>query len=106
MFLPMSWTSPFTVAITILPFDERSSAPPAARKRRGLSWAKWGKELSGYLATLEKILWPDLIVVGGGVSAKNEKFFKYVKHRAPLVPATFHNQAGIVGAALWAAEQT
>jgi polyphosphate glucokinase len=40
------------------------------------------------------------------VSAKNDKFFKYLKHRAPLVPAAFHNQAGIVGAALWAAEQT
>jgi polyphosphate glucokinase len=74
----------------------------AARKRRGLSWAKWGRELGGYIRTLEKILSPELIIIGGGVSAKCEKFFKHVKHRVPMVPARFHNQAGIVGAALWA----
>lgn len=74
----------------------------AARKRRGLSWAKWGKELGGYIQTLERILSPELVIIGGGVSAKSEKFFKYVKHRVPMVPARFHNQAGIVGAALWA----
>ena len=48
------------------------------------------------------MLWPELIVVGGGVSAKHEKFFKYIKTRARLVPAAFLNEAGIVGAALWA----
>jgi polyphosphate glucokinase len=91
-----------------LPINRHSavrSVSAAARKRRGLSWAKWGRELGGYIATLEKLLWPDLIVIGGGVSAKSDKFFEHVKHRAPMVPATFHNQAGIVGAALWAAEQ-
>jgi len=74
----------------------------AARKRRGLSWAKWGRELGGYVQTLERILSPELVIIGGGVSAKSEKFFKYVKHHVPMVPARFHNQAGIVGAALWA----
>jgi polyphosphate glucokinase len=46
----------------------------AARKRRGLSWAKWGKELGRYIQTLERILSPELVIIGGGVSAKNEKF--------------------------------
>ena len=77
----------------------------AARKRRGRSWEEWGRELGGYLQSLERILWPELIIIGGGVSAKSGKFFKYVKRRAPMVPARFHNEAGIVGAALWAAEQ-
>jgi polyphosphate glucokinase len=51
------------------------------------------------------LLWPQLIIIGGGVSAKHRKYFKYLKPRAKLVPAKFFNEAGIVGAALWAAEQ-
>ncbi len=77
----------------------------AARKRRGLSWAKWGGEVGGYLRTLEMLLRPELIILGGGVSAKGEKFFKFLKCETPVVPAAGYNAAGIVGAALWAAEQ-
>jgi len=76
----------------------------AARKRRDVSWEKWGGELSDYLGTLEKILWPELIIIGSGVSAKHKKFFPFIKSRAKLVSAEFLNEAGIVGAALWAAE--
>ncbi|RFC50608.1 MAG: polyphosphate glucokinase [Verrucomicrobia bacterium] len=72
----------------------------AARKRRDLSWAKWGKELGEYIRSLEQILWPELIIIGGGVSAKSRKFFPYLKTRAKVVPAKFLNEAGIVGAAL------
>jgi polyphosphate glucokinase len=42
--------------------------------------------------------------VGGGVSSKHKKFFKFIKSRAKLVPAQFLNQAGIAGAAMWATE--
>lgn len=76
-----------------------------ARKRRKLSWKKWGNELSDYIKILEEILWPELIIIGGGVSAKSDKYFKYLDTRAKLVPAASLNAAGIVGAALWAAEQ-
>jgi polyphosphate glucokinase len=72
----------------------------SARKRRDLSWHKWGTELGDYIRTLEQMLWPELIIIGGGVSAKSRKFFKYVKPRARMVPAKFLNEAGIVGAAL------
>jgi polyphosphate glucokinase len=64
----------------------------------------WGHRLGKYVRVLEKILWPELIIIGGGVSAKHEKFFQFIKARAKLVPAEFLNQAGIVGAALWAEE--
>jgi polyphosphate glucokinase len=76
-----------------------------ARKRRGLSWPEWGKELGDYVHTLEQILWPELLIIGGGVSAKSRKFFKYLKPRARLVPARLLNEAGIVGAALAAAKR-
>ena len=91
-----------------LPLRGRSaerSISAAARKRRGLHWREWGAELGDYLHRLEELLWPELIIIGGGVSSKSKKFFPYVKTRARLVPASFHNEAGIVGAALWAAEK-
>ena len=74
----------------------------SAREDEDLDWEEWGKRLREYVATLERILWPELIIVGGGVSAKYRKFFKYIKPRARLVPAEFFNQAGIAGAAMWA----
>ena len=72
----------------------------SAREKEDLSWKQWGRRLDKYVALLERILWPELIIIGGGVSAKHEKFFKFIHPRARLVPAEFLNQAGIVGAAL------
>lgn len=91
-----------------LPIEGKSAeyfVSSAARKRRDLSWKKWGKELNEYLGTLEEILWPELIIIGGGVSSKSDKYFAFLKTRAKLVPAASLNGAGIVGAALWAVEQ-
>lgn len=77
----------------------------AAKERKDLSWKKWGGRLGKYIATLEMLFWPELIIIGGGVSADHAKFFKYLKTRAKLVPAEFLNEAGIVGAALHGARQ-
>ena len=55
-----------------------------------------------YLTTLERLLWPDLIIIGGGVSKKYEKFLPLLTLRAKVVPAEMRNEAGIVGAALGA----
>jgi polyphosphate glucokinase len=77
----------------------------SVRDKKDLSWKEWGGRLKDYVHTLEKLLWPELIIVGGGVSAKHDKFFKFIKPRAKLVPAEFLNQAGIAGAAIWATEK-
>lgn len=76
----------------------------SVREEQELEWDEWGARLSEYLAVLEKLFWPELIIVGGGVSSKHHKFFKHLKTRAKLVPAGFLNQAGISGAAMWAVE--
>lgn len=76
----------------------------SVREAKELSWKEWSGRLSDYLVVLEKLFWPELFIIGGGISAKHDKFFPRLKTRAPLVPAKFLNQAGIVGAALWAAE--
>ena len=77
----------------------------SVREDKDLSWDDWGARLCEYVAVLEKLFWPELIIIGGGVSAKHKKFFKFIKARARLVPAEFLNQAGIAGAAMWAAEK-
>lgn len=70
------------------------------REIEGLSWKKWGKRVDKYLQHIEKLLSPDLIIIGGGISKKSDKFFPYIKTRARIVPAEMLNDAGIVGAAL------
>ena len=43
-------------------------AAASVRTRDGLSWSDWGMRVNRYLAEMEKLLSPDLIVIGGGVS--------------------------------------
>jgi len=80
--------------------DAELSASDAARKRDKLSWKRWAKNFNAYLDTLERLLWPDLIILGGGVIKQHEKFLPLLKLRAEVVPAQLLNEAGIVGAAL------
>lgn len=74
----------------------------SAREKEDLSWPVWARRLNKYLRALEDLLWPELIIIGGGVSAKHHKFFPHLEVRARLVPARLQNGAGIAGAALWA----
>jgi polyphosphate glucokinase len=77
-------------------------ASEAVRVAKKLKWKEWGARFNHYLATMEALHWPDLIVLGGGVSKKLEKFAPMITIRTPIVAAKFLNQAGIVGAALFA----
>lgn len=74
-------------------------ASDATRKREDLSWEKWAKRLSLVIQTLENLLWPELIIIGGGVSKKMDKFVQYLSTRALLIPSPLLNNAGIIGAA-------
>jgi len=85
--------------------DAEKRVAASVKHRKDLSWKEWGTRLGDYIETLENILWPELIIIGGGVSAKHAKFFKYVKTRAKMVTAEFFNEAGIVGAAIWAEQE-
>jgi polyphosphate glucokinase len=83
--------------------DAEERASDAARVRLDMSWSEWAKHLQKYLNTLEDLVWPDLIVIGGGVSKKHNNYLPLLKLRTPIVPATLLNNAGIVGAAALAA---
>ncbi len=74
-----------------------------ARKTRRLSFKEWAERLNQYLAHLDRILSPELVVIGGGISKRFDKFGPRLRSRAEVVPAVLRNNAGIVGAALWAA---
>ena len=70
------------------------------RKVEDLSWKKWARRIEEYFQKMEALLWPDLIVVGGGVSKKSERFLPRIETRTKIVPAEMLNNAGIAGAAL------
>ncbi|MFL7890614.1 MAG: polyphosphate--glucose phosphotransferase [Anaerolineales bacterium] len=82
--------------------DAEWYASDAARKRDKLSWKKWGQRFDQYLQTMEKLIWPDLIILGGGVSKKFQMYKPYLTVKAEVVPAQMRNEAGIVGAAVGA----
>jgi polyphosphate glucokinase len=84
--------------------DAETRAADSARTREDLSWVDWTGRLTRYFQHLENLFWPDLIVVGGGVSKKAEKWLHLVRTRTELVPARLLNDAGIVGAAVLADE--
>lgn len=77
-----------------------SWAANSAREREDLDWREWAARLTVYYRTVERLFSPEVIVVGGGVSKKADKFLGLIEVDTPLVPATLRNSAGIVGAAL------
>ena len=84
--------------------DAEKRAASSIKENEGLSYAEWAKRLTVYYRTLEKLFSPDLIVVGGGVSKDSAEFLHLIEIETEIVAAKLQNRAGIVGAALWAAE--
>jgi polyphosphate glucokinase len=80
-------------------------ASNTTRQNYELSWKKWGKRFNEYLVHIERLLTPNLIILGGGTSKRYEFFEKYVKVSCPVIPARLLNNAGIVGAAAYAQSQ-
>ncbi len=83
--------------------EVRASA--AAREREDLSWKKYAQRLEVYLKTMEKLFWPDLFIIGGGISKQSDKFLPLLSIEVPVVPAQLLNEAGMIGAALAAQKE-
>jgi polyphosphate glucokinase len=81
-------------------------ASAVVRERKHLSWTKWGKRFNRYLQRMEELVWPDLFIIGGGASKKFERFLPEIDVQAEIVPAQMRNEAGIIGAALFAAQSS
>ena len=81
--------------------DAEHRASERAKEEHDLSWEKWAERVEEYLQHMEALTAPDLIIIGGGISRKSDKFLDLMKGlRATVVPASLHNDAGIVGAGL------
>ena len=84
--------------------DAEKRASERAKVEHEWGWKDWTDRVSEYLQRIEALLSPDLIIVGGGISKESEKWVPLLTGiRAKIVPATLHNDAGIVGAAMAAA---
>lgn len=72
-----------------------------ARKRADLSWTEWADRFQCYLDMIERLMSPDLLVIGGGVSRPHraQKFADKLHVRCELAIEVLENEAGIIGAA-------
>jgi polyphosphate glucokinase len=84
--------------------EAERQAAASVMKRKNLSWEEWAKRASKYLQTLERLVWPELFIFGGGISKKPDPWLHLIECRTPVTIATLLNNAGIVGAALVALE--
>jgi polyphosphate glucokinase len=85
--------------------DAEQLAAASVRDREKMSYRKWSERVNAYLARVEAMIWPEVIVLGGGVVSDAEKWVPRLKTRTPLVVAELGNDAGIVGAAIAATTQ-
>lgn len=79
--------------------DWETRAAFSAKEREDLSWTEWAARLQKYYSRLEAYLYPDLFIVGGGVSKQADHYLPLLDLRVPIVPAVLRNNAGIMGAA-------
>ena len=88
-------------------FDEAEHlASAAVRARDELTFAEWAPHVSNVLRSIENLLWPRAFVLGGGVSEAADEWFPLLENRTPVRAAVRLNDAGIIGAALYAAART
>lgn len=77
-------------------------AAAAVITRFQLDWPEYGRRVDRFLRAVNKLISPDLIIIGGGISEKFEHFRRYLTVNVRVAPAVFKNAAGLIGAA-WAA---
>ncbi|MEV7233941.1 polyphosphate--glucose phosphotransferase [Streptomyces sp. NPDC051020] len=85
--------------------DAEKHASTKAKEDEDLSWHHWAHRVQRYLTHVEMLFSPELFIIGGGVSRKADRFLPLIDHvRAEMIPAELQNNAGIVGAAMAAAD--
>ena len=85
--------------------DAEARLSGVARERRGMRWRTWARDFNEFLARVELYFWPDLIILGGGVSKEMARYKDWLHTRAPIVAARYLNTSGIIGAAMYAGER-
>jgi polyphosphate glucokinase len=80
--------------------EAEKRASGRAKVENSLSWDGWADELNLVLKEMHALLWPDLIVLCGGITEEPEKFLPKLHCEARLCVGAMRSEAGIVGAAL------
>ena len=80
--------------------EAEKRASGRAKVDANLSWDGWAEELNLVLNEYHALLWPDLIVLCGGITEEPEKFMSKLHCEARLCVGAMRSEAGIVGAAL------
>ncbi|WP_018684680.1 polyphosphate--glucose phosphotransferase [Actinokineospora enzanensis] len=86
--------------------DAETRAAASVKEEKDLSWDEWARRVTRYISGLENLIWPDLVIAGGGVSKKADKWLPLLDVRTRVVAAQLRNDAGIVGAAVAARQVT
>ena len=84
--------------------DAEALASARVRTEQNLDFPEWIGRVNEYLALIHSLFWPDVFILGGAVSERYEQFAPLLKSQAEIRPAYFAGQAGVMGAALAAAE--
>ena len=77
-------------------------ASDSARKSEELTLAEWAKRFDIFLNHIKIIHTPELFILGGGISKKFDNFKEHLTVNVPIKVAKFKNNAGIIGAAMYA----
>jgi polyphosphate glucokinase len=80
-------------------------ASDAIRKKQELTWKKWGLRIEEVLKYYEQLFYPDLFIIGGGTSKRLDKIEEFINIKTPMVPAILQNNAGLIGAAMFASKK-
>ncbi len=86
-------------------FEAEQRASARARTEEALDWPQWAERVNRYLDAINRLFWPEVIVMGGGVIENFNQFASLLRSRAPLRAATLGASAGVVGAAMAVAGQ-
>jgi len=79
--------------------DAEDIVSDRARQKHDLSWKAWAKKFDRYLKYIQRLVWPELIIIGGGATRKGEKFMPLLTVPCATALAALGNNAGIIGAA-------
>ncbi len=82
--------------------DAERRASDATRSRKKWTWEEWSMRFQELISTYERLFSPDVFILGGGASKCFSEYGKFLRSRAEIIPAQLLNQAGLVGAAVYA----
>ena len=91
--------------IEIRGITAQERASERIKREEGLKRSAWAKRIELVLNTYERIFYPSLFIFAGGVSKKMDKMIEFIDVNTPFVAAELLNNAGIIGAAMYAEEK-